>query len=105
MADALVPTLAPILAPTGLPTGTLHILYFAWLRERVGAAEENLVLPPDITTVGGLVAWLRARSPRHAAAFAAPDLIRCAVNQDFAAADEPIRPGDEVAFFPPITGG
>ena len=46
-------------------TGTLHVLYFAWLRERVGVAEETLTLPSDITTVGDLVAWLRTRSPGH----------------------------------------
>lgn len=85
--------------------GTLHILYFAWLRERVGTAEEVLAPPPDIATVGGLIAWLRTRSPGHEAAFAASRGIRCAVNQDFAGPDNPVRPGDEVAFFPPITGG
>ncbi len=86
-------------------TFTLHILYFAWLRERVGVSEERVTLPDGIATVGGLVAWLRARSPGHAAAFAVPRTVRCAVNQDFAAPEDPVRPGDEVAFFPPVTGG
>jgi molybdopterin converting factor subunit 1 len=86
-------------------TGTLHILYFAWLRERVGTAEERIALPPDVSTVGELVALLRERSPGHAAAFAAARTVRCAVNQEFADPGTQIRPGDEVAFFPPVTGG
>jgi molybdopterin converting factor subunit 1 len=83
----------------------LRILYFAWLRERLGAAEEELALPPGVATAGALRAWLSARGPAYAAAFAAETQIRCAVNQDFATPDTPVRAGDEVAFFPPITGG
>ncbi len=86
-------------------TRPLTVLYFAWLRERVGTGEELLVLPSAIGTVGELMAWLAQRSPRHAAAFENRRAIRCAVNQDFADSDAPIRPGDEVAFFPPVTGG
>ncbi len=83
----------------------LTVLYFAWLRERVGTGEESLVLPSAIGTVGELMGWLAQRSPRHAAAFENRRAIRCAVNQDFADLDAPVRPGDEVAFFPPVTGG
>jgi len=83
----------------------LTILYFAWLRERVGTGEESVVLPADVGTVGELMAWLTQRSPRHAAAFENRRTIRCAVNQDFAGAAAPIHPGDEIAFFPPVTGG
>ena len=82
----------------------LRILYFAWLRERVGAAEESVTLPAGIATVGALIEWLRGRGPGYAAAFASP-VVRCAVNQDFAKADAAVAPGDEVAFFPPVTGG
>ncbi|MCW3476012.1 molybdopterin converting factor subunit 1 [Limobrevibacterium gyesilva] len=85
--------------------GTLRILYFAWLRERVGTSEETVALPATVTTVGELMAWLQTRGPGHAAAFAAGGTVRCAVNQDFAHADAAVRPGDEVAFFPPVTGG
>ena len=60
---------------------------------------------PRSATVGELVAWLRARSPGHAAAFATGAAVRCAVNQDFAGPDAPVAAGDEVAFFPPVTGG
>ncbi len=83
----------------------LRILYFAWLRERIGAAEESLTVPSGIGTVGALTDWLAVRSPGHAVAFENRRPIRCAVNQDFADAATPIRPGDEVAFFPPMTGG
>ncbi len=83
----------------------LRILYFAWLRERVGVAEEAVAPPASVTTVGALVAWLQARDERHAAAFAQPALIRCAVNQDFATPETGLDDGDEVAFFPPVTGG
>ncbi len=81
------------------------ILYFAWLRERTGMSEETLVLPDNIRTVGALRAFLSARSPRHQEAFAAPELVRAAVNQVFATQEGPVAPGDEVAFFPPVTGG
>ena len=83
----------------------LTILWFAWLRERTGTAEERLSPPEDITTVGALIDWLSAGSPGHAAAFQNRRTVRCAVNQDFADPTTPIRPGDEVAFFPPVTGG
>ncbi len=83
----------------------LRILYFAWLRERVGAAEEDVEVPAGIATVADLIGWLRARGPGFAAAFAATRSIRCAVNQTFAGPDSAVAAGDEVAFFPPVTGG
>lgn len=83
----------------------MKILYFAWLRERVGLGEEDIVLPADVSTVAGLVTFLRARSPGHTAAFAQERVVRCAVNQDFATPDAPVSDRDEVAFFPPVTGG
>jgi sulfur-carrier protein len=83
----------------------LTILYFAWLRERTGMSEEILSTPPGIATVGELVEWLARRSPGHASAFANRRAVRCAVNQEFADSAARIGPGDEVAFFPPVTGG
>ncbi len=83
----------------------VKLLYFAWLRERVGVSEEDLMLPAEIGSIGALVPWLRARSPGHAAAFVATASLRCAVNQDFATPETPIAAGDEIAFFPPVTGG
>jgi molybdopterin synthase sulfur carrier subunit len=82
----------------------VRILYFAWLRERVGASEEDVALPPEVATVAQLTAWLSRRGEGFANAFASK-LVRCAVNQDFAGPDTPVAPGDEVAFFPPVTGG
>ncbi len=83
----------------------LRLLYFAWLRERLGVAEEEVALPPGIATVADLIAWQRSRGATHAAAFAPGNTVRCAINQDFAGPDGPVRAGDEVAFFPPVTGG
>jgi molybdopterin synthase sulfur carrier subunit len=84
---------------------TLTVLYFAWLRERAGLAEEIVTPPDQVSTVADLIAWLRDRSPRYAAAFADARVVRCAVNQDFADPATLLHAGDEVAFFPPVTGG
>lgn len=88
-----------------LELSAVTVLYFAWLRERAGTGEERIVLPGDVTTVGALIEHLAARGGGHAAAFENRQSVRCAVNQDFAGPDAPVRPGDEVAFFPPVTGG
>ena len=84
---------------------TLEILYFAWMRQRVGLASERVVAPPEIATLGELVGWLAARDAAHASAFENPRLVRVALNQEFASLDVRFAPGDEVAFFPPVTGG
>ena len=83
----------------------MQILYFAWVRQKIGLAEEQVAPPEQVRDVAGLIAWLAARSPGHAAAFADPKQVRAAVNQEFCAPDAPVAPGDEVAFFPPVTGG
>jgi sulfur-carrier protein len=83
----------------------LSILYFAWLRERTGVSQEEIALPDGVRTVSALVDLLSARSPGHAAAFQNLRTVRAAVNQEFADLSAPIQPGDEVAFFPPVTGG
>ena len=83
----------------------MKILYFAWLREKAGVSAEEVSVPEGVRTVQGLVDWLKRRSPGHAAAFENAALVRCAVNQDFAALDAPIGETDEIAFFPPVTGG
>jgi len=80
----------------------IAILYFAWLRERTGLSEEKFPLPPGETTVADLIAILGERYP---AAFQNRRSIRCAVNQEFADPGVVLRAGDEVAFFPPVTGG
>jgi molybdopterin converting factor subunit 1 len=83
----------------------MRVLYFAWVRQKVGLAEEEVSPPAEVRDVAGLVAWLAGRSPGHASAFAQAKQIRAAVNQEFATPDALVGAGDEVAFFPPVTGG
>jgi molybdopterin synthase sulfur carrier subunit len=83
----------------------MRVLYFALLRERVGVPEESVTPPDEVRTVAELVAWLRSRSPQHDAALADPAMVRVAVNQDYAQPGDAVQPGDEIAFFPPVTGG
>jgi molybdopterin converting factor subunit 1 len=84
---------------------TVRVVYFAWVRQKVGTGSEEVSPPPEVTNIAGLMAWLAARSAGHANAFADPKQIRAAVNQEFCGPDHRIGPGDEVAFFPPVTGG
>ncbi|OJX68324.1 molybdopterin converting factor subunit 1 [Magnetospirillum sp. 64-120] len=83
----------------------MNVLYFAWLRAKVGMGEERVVPPAEVVTTGQLVEWLKARSDGHAQALADLKVVRVAVNQDYVGWDHPIKPGDEIAFFPPVTGG
>ena len=82
---------------------TLDILYFAWVRERIGEPRERL--ETSATTVAGLVEELRAREPRYAAAFADLSALRVALDQELADFDAPLDGVREVAFSPPMTGG
>ncbi|HEX3058129.1 MAG TPA: molybdopterin converting factor subunit 1 [Usitatibacter sp.] len=81
------------------------LLYFASLRERVGVSREQVALPSGNSTVSALVELLRARDSRWTEAFAPGRPWRVAVNQQMASPATPVRPGDEIAFFPPVTGG
>ncbi len=83
----------------------MKILYFAWLRTRIGCGEEDIDPPAEVRTVGQLIAWLRGRGPGYAAAFSQSALIRAAVDQNYANSDQTISGATEVAFFPPVTGG
>lgn len=83
----------------------MKVLWFATLRARTGVGEEEVSPPAGIDTVAKLMEWLKTRSDGHAAALADLRLVRVAVNQDYAQPDHPVRAGDEVAFFPPVTGG
>jgi molybdopterin synthase sulfur carrier subunit len=83
----------------------VKILYFAWLRERVGMGEEDVTPPPAVQTVSQLMDWLTQRSAVHAAAFKDRKLIRCAVDQVHSADSMSVSGAKEVAFFPPVTGG
>lgn len=84
---------------------TLTILYFAWVRERIGVGEEQAQVPQDVGTVEALIGWLQARSEGHRAAFEDLGRIRAAVDQQFAPFGASIEGAREVAFFPPVTGG
>ncbi len=83
----------------------LHLRYFAWLKDRLGCSDERVALPPDVEDVGALRAWMRTRGSHYDDAFAAPGRVRAAVNLEFADDATPVAAGDEVAFFPPVTGG
>ena len=81
---------------------SLKILYFASLKEALGRGSESIELPAGVTTVGALRDWLVAQGREQ---LATAKNIRCAVNQDMAGLDAAVKEGDEVAFFPPVTGG
>jgi molybdopterin synthase sulfur carrier subunit len=83
----------------------LDLLYFAWIKERMGRNDEKIALPAGVRTVADLAAFLQSRDEAGARAFSEPALVRAAVNQEFATAEMPVHDGDEVAFFPPVTGG
>ena len=83
----------------------MKLLYFAWLKSKTGVAEEDLSPPEDVTTVAALLDWLKTRGPGHAEALAGLSLVRVAVNQEYARPGDPVKPGDEIALFPPVTGG
>ena len=79
------------------------LLYFAWVRQKIGKSEENLA--PPVTDVASLIAHLKNLGPNYADAFADLSRIRVAVNQHHVGLEAPVGPADEVAFFPPVTGG
>ena len=83
----------------------MTLLYFAWLRQKLGKSEEMMALPSGVTDVRGLLAYLRGLDGTYAEAFGDESRIRVAVNQCHAGFDQKIADGDEIAFFPPVTGG
>ena len=83
----------------------MKVLYFAWLRQRIGMEAEIVSPPASVTTVGALLEWLKTQSARHAEALKDPSVVRVAVNQEYARLGDQLAPDDEVALFPPVTGG
>jgi sulfur-carrier protein len=83
----------------------VKLLYFAWLRARIGRAEEEFELPSEVADVAGLLDWLQSRGGGYAEALRDPSIVRVAVNQDYVGREHPLQEGDEVAIFPPVTGG
>ena len=83
----------------------MNVLYFAWVKQKVGVSEERIDLAEQVKTVRELAEYLRARGGGYAEAFADLSRLRTAVNQEHVPFDAPVGPDDEVAFFPPVTGG
>jgi sulfur-carrier protein len=83
----------------------VELVYLARLRDAFGTARESVELPNDISSVAGLLEWLRARGGAWARELAPGRAVRVAVNHDVARDDAPLKAGDEIALFPPVTGG
>lgn len=83
----------------------MKLLYFAWVREKTGTSAEEVGIPESIATVSDLVDWLKTREGGYAEAFADQNVVRAAVNQEYVTLDHAVSDDDEVAFFPPVTGG
>ena len=83
----------------------MKVKYFAWVRERVGLAEEMVEPPANVRTVDDLMAWLAKRGDAHAYAFETPRVIRAAIDHAHVKSDTRIAGAREIAFFPPMTGG
>ncbi len=83
----------------------MNILYFAWLRSKTGIAEEQVSPPKSVGTVQELIDWLIKRGDGYAEAFADLSIVRVAVNQEYVDFSHPVKTGDEIAMFPPVTGG
>ena len=84
---------------------TVRLVYFAWVRERIGRPSEDVELPATAKTVADVIAWLSTRGPEYAHAFERPTVIRAALDKVHAQASAPIAGVKEIAFFPPVTGG
>ena len=84
---------------------TVKLLYFAWVRERIGKGEEVVDPPAGVTTVADLMGWLAGRGEEYAFAFENPAVIRAAVDRAHVRASAPVAGAKEIAFFPPMTGG
>jgi molybdopterin synthase sulfur carrier subunit len=81
------------------------VLYFAWVREKIGKGEERVEFPAGVKTVADAVAWLKTRGPEYADAFARAEVIRAALDRTHVRSDASIAGAREIAFFPPVTGG
>jgi molybdopterin synthase sulfur carrier subunit len=84
---------------------SVNILYFAWVREKIGKTQESVDLPSGVETVADVVRWLAMRGPEYAEAFAKPGVVRAAVDQVHVQPTASVAGAREIAFFPPVTGG
>jgi sulfur-carrier protein len=83
----------------------MRVLYFAWVKEKVGVTEEEIQPPDGVVTIAQLIDWLKARGPEFAEAFAKSEVIRAAIDRIHVRHDAKIAGAREIAFFPPVTGG
>ena len=83
----------------------MRVLYFAWVKEKVGVTEEEIQPPAGVVTITQLIDWLKARGPEFADAFAKSEVIRAAIDRIHVRHDAKIAGAREIAFFPPVTGG
>ena len=83
----------------------VKLVYFAWVRERIGKMEEIVDLPPNVQSVDALLQWLATRGDEYAAALEFPEIIRVAIDQTHVEADASVLDAKEIALFPPMTGG
>jgi sulfur-carrier protein len=84
---------------------TVRIVYFAWVRERIGKADETVELPANCQSISDVMAWLATRGPEYAHAFERADIIRAAIDKAHVKPTTSIAGANEIAFFPPVTGG
>lgn len=83
----------------------MKLLYFAWIRERIGRNDEDIAIPDEVGTAGELIAWLSERGEEYADAFQYPELVRVAMDREHVEHSEAIAGAGEIALFPPMTGG
>jgi molybdopterin synthase sulfur carrier subunit len=86
-------------------TSTIKLRYFAWVREKTGRAEEDVILPGSVATVADLVAWLKSRGPEFEEAFRRQNVVRAAIDHTHVKPEASLAGAREIAFFPPVTGG
>ena len=83
----------------------MKVLYFSWLKEKIGKGEEQLDLPEGVSDVQSLLDWMKGRGDGFTDAFANDAIIRVAVNHEYVERNHAVQTGDEIAIFPPVTGG
>lgn len=83
----------------------MRLVYFAWVRERVGKTDEEVDLPSSVSTVADLVGWLKARGDEYQYAFENDGVVRAAIDHVHVKPDAPVAGAREIAFFPPMSGG
>lgn len=83
----------------------MKVLYFAWLKDHIGTDAEEIAIPQGVKTLREMTVWLSGRGEGYAIAFENLDIVRAAIDQEFAELDSPIGNANEIAFFPPVTGG